>query len=77
MKFMDPDLPQRLKTDHYRDENGNTVMTERFLINRGVCCGMGCRHCPYTPSHQAGNRKVSHELGDIPEQGRISFEKRA
>lgn len=64
MKFNAPDLPQRLKTDRYPDENGNMVMTERFLMNRGVCCGMGCRHCPYTPRHTAGNRKVSPALRD-------------
>ena len=69
MKFMVPDLPQRLKTDRYPDENGNMVMTERFLMDRGVCCGMGCRHFPYTPGHQAGNRKVSEALGHVLENG--------
>ncbi|MBT3256245.1 MAG: hypothetical protein HN366_07295 [Deltaproteobacteria bacterium] len=69
LNFSGPDLPQRLKTDRYPDENGNMVMTEKFLIDRGVCCGMGCRHCPYTPRHSAGNRKVSHELGHVLENG--------
>ncbi|MCB0359511.1 MAG: hypothetical protein KDD44_07735 [Bdellovibrionales bacterium] len=26
---------------------GYEVMTERFLRERGHCCGSGCRHCPY------------------------------
>ena len=28
-------------------ENGNVVFTEKFLLERGYCCGLGCRHCPY------------------------------
>jgi hypothetical protein len=29
-------------------EGGLMVLTERFLRNRGYCCGSGCRHCPYS-----------------------------
>jgi hypothetical protein len=32
--------------DYYFD-GGLMVLTERFLVNRGYCCGNGCRHCPY------------------------------
>lgn len=28
-------------------ERGFMVLTSRFLLNRGYCCGNGCRHCPY------------------------------
>jgi hypothetical protein len=62
LKFAAPDLPERLKTDHYKDQNGNMALTERFLLKRGICCGLGCRHCPYTPKHQAGNKDVSDEV---------------
>jgi len=31
----------------YYIEKGYWVLTERFLLNRGQCCGSGCRHCPY------------------------------
>jgi hypothetical protein len=27
---------------------GLFVLTARFLADRGICCGRGCRHCPYT-----------------------------
>lgn len=27
--------------------SGLSVMTARFLAERGYCCGSGCRHCPY------------------------------
>jgi len=33
-------------------ENGLMVLTERFLRNRGYCCGNGCRHCPYSDKEQ-------------------------
>jgi hypothetical protein len=33
--------------DYYIDENGNTVFTEAFLLNRGTCCNNNCKHCPY------------------------------
>ena len=26
---------------------GLFVFTRDFLVNRGWCCGNGCRHCPY------------------------------
>jgi hypothetical protein len=33
--------------DYYFDENGMLIFTEKFLLSRGGCCGMGCLHCPY------------------------------
>ncbi len=33
--------------DYYLDKNGLLVFTEKFLLQRGTCCGNGCRHCPY------------------------------
>jgi len=33
--------------DYYLDETGLLVFTERYLLQRGTCCGNGCRHCPY------------------------------
>ena len=26
---------------------GYRVLTARTLADRGRCCGLGCRHCPY------------------------------
>jgi hypothetical protein len=34
-------------TDYYYDEQGNIVLTEAYHLNKGYCCGHGCRHCPY------------------------------
>lgn len=27
---------------------GYRVLTAGFLADRGTCCSLGCRHCPYT-----------------------------
>jgi len=35
----------------YRDPiSGYRVLTARTLAERGTCCGLGCRHCPYLSS---------------------------
>ena len=28
-------------------ENGLMVLAEKYLRERGYCCGNKCRHCPY------------------------------
>ncbi len=33
--------------DYYLTENGLLVMTEKYLRERGYCCGNGCKHCPF------------------------------
>lgn len=33
--------------DYYLNEEGFFVFTEKYLLDRGYCCGNGCRHCPY------------------------------
>jgi len=33
--------------DFYYDERGYMVLTEKFHLDKGFCCGNGCRHCPY------------------------------
>jgi hypothetical protein len=33
--------------DFYFNEQGYMVLTARYLLQRGYCCGNGCRHCPY------------------------------
>jgi 2-iminoacetate synthase ThiH len=32
--------------DFYFD-SGFIVFTEKYHLNRGYCCGNGCRHCPF------------------------------
>ncbi|WP_317233105.1 DUF5522 domain-containing protein [Chitinophaga filiformis] len=67
-------MPKPLKEgiDFYYNEHGYMVLTEHFLLERGFCCGNGCKHCPYgyekvpeprrsdlLASRQAGNREGS------------------
>ncbi len=33
--------------DFYYNEAGFVVFTEQFHLQRGYCCGNGCKHCPY------------------------------
>ena len=33
--------------DYYLNEKGFVVFTASYLLQRGYCCGNGCRHCPY------------------------------
>ncbi|MBK8969357.1 MAG: hypothetical protein IPM36_22360 [Lewinellaceae bacterium] len=33
-------------------EKGYVVFTEFYLLQRGKCCGSGCRHCPYRKQKQ-------------------------
>ena len=36
-------------------------MTADELKQRGYCCGMGCKECPYVPRHQYGNTVLAKE----------------
>ena len=39
-------------------EGERVIFTSLFHIERGTCCGNGCRHCPYEPKHKKGTTKV-------------------
>jgi hypothetical protein len=52
------------KIEHNEDyylENGAVVFTALFHLNRGTCCGNGCRHCPYDPPYSKGNTVVDQK----------------
>jgi hypothetical protein len=38
--------------DYYIDKGGLLVFTAKYLLERGYCCGNGCRHCPYDKGAQ-------------------------
>ena len=33
--------------DYYFNDKGLITFTANYLLERGYCCGNGCRHCPY------------------------------
>ncbi|MDQ2752176.1 MAG: DUF5522 domain-containing protein [Bacteroidota bacterium] len=39
-RLMDDDEP-------YTNSDGLVVFTADYLLQRGYCCGNGCRNCPY------------------------------
>ena len=52
-------IAEHEKSPLYYLENGSVVFTEKYLLNRGDCCGNRCRHCPYEPKHKKGNNKLN------------------
>jgi hypothetical protein len=32
---------------YYFNDDGFIVLTERYHLEKGYCCGNGCLHCPY------------------------------
>lgn len=32
---------------YYFNEEGLIVLTRQYHLERGYCCGSGCKHCPY------------------------------
>ena len=32
---------------YYINEDGYIVLTEKYHLEKGSCCGNGCLHCPY------------------------------
>lgn len=33
--------------DYYYNEQGYVVLTAKYHLQKGFCCGNGCKHCPY------------------------------
>jgi hypothetical protein len=33
--------------DYYFNNEGFVVFTAQYLLERGYCCGNGCKNCPY------------------------------
>ena len=49
---------------YYINEEGLVVLTEKFHLERGYCCGNGCKHCPF-------------EYKNVPEPKRSELLKKA
>jgi hypothetical protein len=32
---------------YYINQQGLVVLTEKYHLEKGYCCGNGCLHCPY------------------------------
>jgi len=43
-----------VKDVDYYLEYGYVIFTEKYLKEKGECCGSKCRHCPYEPTNIRG-----------------------
>jgi len=43
--------------DFYFNDMGYIVLTENYHLEKGICCGNGCRDCPYDYINVPGPRK--------------------
>ena len=43
--------------DFYYNEEGFIVLTELYHLNRGFCCGKGCRHCAFDYENVAEEKR--------------------
>ena len=53
--------------DFYYNDQGLMVLTEKYHLERGYCCGNGCLHCPYGYDRVPEPRR-SQLLGQKPGQ---------
>lgn len=53
---------------YYINEEGLTVLTEKYHLERGYCCGNGCKHCPYQYENVPEPKK-SWLLKSNPDEG--------
>jgi hypothetical protein len=43
---------------YYMSPEGRVVFTEKYHLEKGFCCGNGCRHCPYDYEQVAEPRRA-------------------
>lgn len=60
---------------HYYIEGERVVFTALFHIQRGQCCGNGCRHCPYDPKHKKGKVVLAEKFSKFQDMELKDIEK--
>lgn len=55
--------------DYYFNEEGFIVLTEKYHLEKGYCCGNGCKHCPF--NYEAVPEPKRGELLSLLEHERI------
>jgi hypothetical protein len=51
---MENEKREFVKDVDYYLEYGYVIFTEKYLKEKGECCGNKCRHCPYEPRNIKG-----------------------
>ena len=44
--------------DYYINQDGFLVLTEKYHLEKGYCCGLGCLHCAYNYENVAEPQKT-------------------
>ena len=60
---------------HYYKLGDRVVFTALFHIQRGSCCGNGCKHCPYDPKYQKGRVVLSEKFSKFTNMNLNDLEK--
>jgi len=60
---------------HYYKLGDRVVFTALFHIQRGSCCGNGCKHCPYDPKYQKGNVVLAEKFSKFTNMNLKDLEK--
>jgi hypothetical protein len=60
---------------HYYMDGERVVFTALFHIQRGQCCGNGCRHCPYDPKYKKGKVVLSEKFSKFQDMELKDIEK--
>ena len=47
---------------YWEPGTGRMVLTGKYLLRRGYCCGHGCRHCPWTREPGSGSAAATAAL---------------
>ncbi len=50
--------------DFYYNEDGYIVLTAKFHLQRGECCGNGCKHCPYDYINVDESKRLKKNTND-------------
>lgn len=62
MVGMEIEAEETMEDPDFYVEDGRVVFTRSFHLRRGICCGSGCRHCPFTPRWTSGATAPTREL---------------
>ena len=58
------------RIDFYYSEEGLFVFTEKYHLEKGYCCDMNCRHCPYKKTTEADQSVTSNHGQKENESGK-------
>ena len=57
----------------YINKDGYIVLTEKYHLEKGICCGMGCLHCPIIMKMFLSLAVHYYFLQKINKQNNLSF----